>query len=113
MWFDAQAALGNLGDNAAPPSAPALPDKRETQLAGIAEIAVSEASAPETPPSATPHPMALTHGKSVGGRPLTYTGRVVSLGAWRSLSNWERHGPRGRIWDGVAKQWRQVESETE
>lgn len=45
------------------------------------------------------------HGTGVGGRPLTWTGRVVSLDAWRELSEWERHGPQGRHWNGISRRW--------
>ena len=45
------------------------------------------------------------HGLSVGGSPLTWTGRVVSLDTWRRLSEWERHGPNGRLWNGITGQW--------
>ena len=45
------------------------------------------------------------HGKSPGGRPLTYIGRVVSLDAWRRLSEWEKHGPAGKQWNGTTQKW--------
>jgi len=112
MWFDAQAALVKIGGGDAPPSAPAMPDKRETKLAEIAEIAVSEDRVPEIPPSAARQLMASPYGESPGGRPLTYTGRVVSLEAWRCLSEWERHGARGRLWDREARQWETKRGET-
>jgi hypothetical protein len=37
--------------------------------------------------------------------PRTWTGRVVSLAAWRELTAWERHGPRGRLWNGATGRW--------
>ena len=45
------------------------------------------------------------HGVSVAGRPLTWTGRVVSLAEWRNLTEWERQGQTGRSWCGVAGEW--------
>lgn len=62
------------------------------------------------PPSAEPQPSrddggAFRHGRSLTGDPRTWTGRVVSLDAWRSLSAWERHGPDGRLWCGVCRAW--------
>jgi hypothetical protein len=45
------------------------------------------------------------HGTSFDGGPLTWTGRVVSLTAWRMLSEWERHGPKSQHWNGLTKQW--------
>jgi hypothetical protein len=50
-------------------------------------------------------PDAFRHGVSVAGTPLTWTGRVVSLAEWRSLSEWQRHGPNGRLWCGIARDW--------
>lgn len=40
-----------------------------------------------------------------GGRPVTWTGKVVSLDEWRRLTDWERHGPNGRLWNGETRQW--------
>lgn len=48
---------------------------------------------------------AYPHGTTPSGRPVTWTGKVVSLAQWRELSDWERHGPQGRVWDGQADQW--------
>jgi hypothetical protein len=45
------------------------------------------------------------HGVSVAGSPLTWTGRVVSLDEWRDLSDWDRHGPNGRIWNALTRNW--------
>jgi hypothetical protein len=41
----------------------------------------------------------------LGLMPKTWTGRVVSLADWRTLSEWERHGPNGRIWCGLCQGW--------
>ncbi|MFD1156964.1 hypothetical protein [Roseovarius aestuarii] len=45
------------------------------------------------------------NGTSPGGRPVTYTGKVVSLDAWRRLSEWEKHGPDGWQWNGKTQNW--------
>lgn len=45
------------------------------------------------------------HGVAINGYPRTWTGKVVSLDAWRELSEWERHGPNGRVWNGISKSW--------
>lgn len=42
---------------------------------------------------------------SITGRPLTWTGRVVSPDEWRKLSAWERHGPDGRLFCGACREW--------
>lgn len=61
------------------------------------------------PPSASspsrPDADPFRHGGSATGSPITWTGRVVSLDAWRKLSAWDRHGPDGRHWDGKSQQW--------
>lgn len=76
----------------AEPAHPARYDgPRVADLAGVAT------ENPKASPSAKQTEKAFPYGASVGGRPLTYTGRVVSLEAWRSLSEWEKHGPRGRL----------------
>ncbi len=45
------------------------------------------------------------YGTSVSGRPLTWTGKVVSLKAWRSLSDWAKHGSTGKVWNGATRRW--------
>ena len=46
---------------------------------------------------------AFPYGLTVGCRPLTHSGRVVSLQAWRNLTEWELNGPNGRIWNGLTR----------
>ena len=53
---------------------------------------------------ATPDPDPLPDFTGAG-RVRTWTGRVVSLDAWRKLSAWDRHGPNGRHWDGRTGSW--------
>jgi len=45
------------------------------------------------------------HGRSVTGAPRTWTGRLVKPEAWGTLSEWERHGPDGRLWCGCCRAW--------
>lgn len=45
------------------------------------------------------------HGRSVNGNPKTWTGRIVSLDEWRKLSEWDRHGPDGRLFCGICRAW--------
>lgn len=45
----------------------------------------------------------------MGDAPRTWTGRIVSLDEWRRLTEWEKHGPNGRHWNGITKQWEQTE----
>ena len=42
---------------------------------------------------------------SICGRPKTWTGKIVSLDEWRKLTEWERHGPDGRVWSGITRKW--------
>lgn len=113
MWFDAQYALKHLDGAEAPRSDHAPPAKPETpRVANVAGVAGVQAENPKTPPSAKQSETAFPYGASAGGRPLTYTGRVVSLEAWRNLTDWERHGPRGRLWCGVNRRWENQEEKT-
>jgi len=45
------------------------------------------------------------HGRAAGDRPVTWTGRVVSLADWRDLTAWERDGPDGWLWNGITQRW--------
>lgn len=45
------------------------------------------------------------HGIGIGGLPRTWTGRVVGWRDWPVLSEWDKNGPDGRIWDGIAQAW--------
>lgn len=40
------------------------------------------------------------YGHTASGRQLTWTGKIVSLDAWRDLSEWERHGSTGKFGTG-------------
>lgn len=58
--------------------------------------------APEVP---RPGDDPFRHGRGVTGDPRTWTGRIFSLDDWRRLSDWERHGPDGRLWCGCCRGW--------
>ena len=45
------------------------------------------------------------HGQSCGGRPKTWTGKVISMDEGRHLSDWDRHGSTGKSWNGQTRQW--------
>lgn len=64
---------------------------------------------PATPAQRTTPPSAFPHGKAINGTPRTWTGRIVALDEWRRLTEWERHGPNGRHWCGISKQWKEPE----
>lgn len=97
MWFDAQAALATIEGGEKPPLNPAPPRTLATpNVANVASVAGGGATNPPIKRHVEQAGPARPYGASVGGRPLTYTGRVVSLEAWRTLTDWEKHGPRGR-----------------
>lgn len=72
-------------------------------VAGFWRGQATPLSDPAPPP--TQAKQAFPYGTSAGGRPRTYTGRIVSLADWSSLTEWEKHGPNGRLWNGITKQW--------
>lgn len=97
MWFDVSAVLAEIEGGRE--AAPETPNRKTTATA--TPVRVAEVASVATPPTqdrkATTAPSdASAHGLSVGGRPLTWTGRVVSLDDWRSLTEWQRHGPKTR-----------------
>ncbi|WP_171130307.1 MULTISPECIES: hypothetical protein [unclassified Ruegeria] len=56
---------------------------------------------PQQPPNQGPVP----NKAGVGGRPVTWTGKVVNLDEWRNMTDWERYGPRGKHWNGKTQKW--------
>jgi hypothetical protein len=49
----------------------------------------------------------MRHGLAINGHPKTWTGNIVSLDALRQLSEWKKHGPDGRRWNGITGKWEQ------
>lgn len=129
MWFDARAKLAEIVGHAPATSAPAqqaAPPRSVSQLSqvsqpadavnrvcGVANVASVATPKPPRPgaiaPNATKAPPSgdCTHGTAcdLGLYPRTWTGRVVSLAEWRALSAWDRHGPDGRIFNGLSRRW--------
>ena len=106
MWFDAQAALKQLDGAQAPRSNYSFaPNSEPSRVADVASVARVEAQNSKKSNGANRADTDCRYGVSAGGRPLTYTGRVVSLEAWRNLADWEVHGPRGRHWCGITQKW--------
>lgn len=131
MWFDARAALESIGGGAHP--APDAPEKRNslnsqdsqgwaaqgkvqraqrdrTQFAGFAEFAApqpKDAFSPHHAREAQSESDAFPYGTAcdLGDTPRTWEGRVVSLAAWKRLTEWEKHGPNGRLWCGLCRCW--------
>ncbi len=106
MFFDARAALRKLNFEEDPVATLATlatqKGKDALRVAEVASVATrrgqkterSEQAPPEGPKS-----------RSVGERPKTWTGKVVSLDDWQNLTSCEKHGPNGRVWCGVRKAW--------
>ena len=108
MWFDVQQALSEIEGGTPPP----LVQPQMQDLAPIAAPRVAVVASVAMPPVQKPEFVAdpdahHPHGTTFDGRPLTWTGRVVSLAAWRMLTEWERHGPKGQHWKGITSQWEQ------
>lgn len=104
MFFDARAALAELQADPAPRAHPVEPPARNretsTRLAEIAEKAARHSPEPAPSPNA-----ASPYGQGCGGLQRTWTGKVVSLEEWRRLSEWDRHGSTGKMWNGITKHW--------
>lgn len=79
----------------------ARPDLLQVPAVCRADNPNESAAASSVPRKATD----MGHGLSPGGRPLTWTGKVVSLDEWRSLNEWERHGPDGKRWNALTQAW--------
>ena len=82
------------------------------KMAQTALVARTVAPKPEIAPEAAKPanlvqaaPDAFAHGRSVAGNARAWTGRVVCLADWRKLSDWEKHGSTGKIWNGLTRQW--------
>lgn len=115
--FDPRAELAKIQNQRGTPANPANSANPEGEtrphLAEIAELAAPPPEIPKAdqvgnfpscpaPNRPTADPTGTT---SPGGRPVTWTGTVVSLGAWRAMSDWERHGPREKTWCGQRNRW--------
>jgi len=99
MWFDPHRALDEL-DTGPRPSTPCV--------ANVAVVATPPAPNPKSAPpvkSGALPPDTYRHGLSITGDPKTWTGRIVSPAVWQTLTEWERHGPDGRHWNGITQQW--------
>lgn len=57
------------------------------------------------PDSEIANPNSCPHGTSIAGNRLTWTDKDVSLDDWRRLSDWERHGSSGKLWNARSRQW--------
>jgi hypothetical protein len=118
MFFNVKAALAEIAA-AGEYQAPGQASPRLAELAGLAGLAGRQAeteklqpplampSPPSRDPEASVKPEVYAYGLTSGGRPQTWTGRIVPLKDWRNLSEWEKHGPNGRNWNGITQTWEQ------
>lgn len=105
MLFDARAALAEiLAQGAATPATPATDGPNVASVASVAvpQCKTVEGAHPSVP---TPPHHGFPYGLGCGGRPHTWAGKVVSLEEWRRLTDWERHGSTGKVWNGRTRQW--------
>ncbi|SUZ32862.1 hypothetical protein ROE7235_02625 [Roseibaca ekhonensis] len=114
MWFDAFAKLVEI---VAPPCD--IRDNCDTgrQFSNCCDVSVITVSrmsqVSQRPPARKSEPKpsakAFRHGVSFAGKPLTWTGHIVSLDDWRRLTEWEQHGPNGRHWNSITQTWEEPE----
>lgn len=119
MWFDPYKAI--IGIDRSPPATPATTATnradRPSRVAEVADVATMPRLIPEIEqpahraPEVRPRREIYPYGTAcdMGDAPRTWTGRVVSLDEWRRLTEWEKHGPNGRLWNGITRQWEQPE----
>lgn len=123
MLFDVQAALAEI--LSCPIATPATIATRAREIAPVSQL--SQVSRSQAPKGQNVHALPVSqmsrvsrsqpvetlpddrgdfrHGRAFGERPLTWTGRVVSLEEWRKLSAWDRHGQDGRMFCGACREW--------
>lgn len=110
MWFDAKAKLAEIaGVTPATSATPATQAPPVSQLSRVSQAlaAKKQPFVAKVAKVATPSaPITEPEGGTIGGRVVTWTGKVVSLDEWRHLTAWDRKGPDGRHWCGIAKSWK-------
>lgn len=82
------------------------PQPRPQPILSVVSV-VSQGVTPQPRP-AKPQPQeAFPYGTAcgLGLMPKTWAGRVVTMTDWRNLNDWDRHGPDGRHWNGITRQW--------
>lgn len=123
MWFDAVAYLVELetgGGSPANPANPANPPGHDVPISENSEISrgwMPRDSAATGPggqlwPSHDRRWRAHLSGLAATevvpaftGKRKTWCGRLVTQEEWLNLSDWDRHGSTGKLWDGVSGQW--------
>ena len=113
MLFDAPAALADILKSQPPVATPATFATNSHVPALVSQL--SRLSQPVTPANGTtgsfdtaaqPLPAgAYRHGRDLQGNPKTWTGLAVTLDAWLGMSDWERHGSTGKVWNALTRAW--------
>ena len=101
----ASAANGDNAAIAADAAASHAENKPQSQPVEVAPFPTPEPPQPSRPAPSRPEPDAFPYGHSVDGQPLTWTGKVVSLAEWKRLSEWDKHGSTGKVWNGITRAW--------
>lgn len=100
MFFNPKAALAEIEKQGATPATSAtsatLCIKSPQKVADVADVAGGDRHFPKTD---------MRHGFAANGDPKTWTGKIIPLDAWPNLTEWDRHGPNGRLYCGVCQQW--------
>lgn len=111
-WLDAVREQPGAGTKPTEPTEP-NPEAKATGDAttaeGVSSVSSVSSEGEGVPPRGpTPNRSAFPHGFACNrftDHPRTWSGRVVSLDQWDRLSEWERHGPAGRVWCGQCRCW--------
>jgi hypothetical protein len=109
MWFDPNAMRAEIAGHL--PATSATTATKTSAVRPVSQLSqLSQATAPQSgvadvasfaafatfqprPKQEEPTKPVSSYGESLGGRLLTWTGRVVSLDVWPDLTEWEKHGP--------------------
>ncbi len=119
MFFDAQAALAEILKSEPPPAIRAIPaiptpvlppnSRNSRNSRGVPTEMENRVARPfpEISNAAviSTGPQSIRHGRDMNGNPKTWTGGAVTLAAWRNLSDWDRHGSTGKVWNGLTRAW--------
>lgn len=89
------------------------PQPAEVRAFAPPEIPAPSATAPSRPALSLAAHDAFPYGRSFDGKPMTWTGKVVSLEAWRRLSDWQKHGSTGMVWNGLTQAWEPMDGGAE
>lgn len=88
--------VADVADVAAPLPNISKSGPRDKVTENVAKVAGGDRHFPKTD---------MRHGFAANGDPKTWTGKIIPLDAWPNLTEWDRHGPNGRLYCGVCQQW--------